>query len=87
MSARSRAGGAPRGGSAGANTSDLEHRRLPERVLADQQVFQRGHLAEQADVLVGAGDAEPRDRGAAGVRVIVLPGEDDRARWSGDPAR
>ena len=54
----------------------LEDRRLPAPMLADQQVFQRGHLAKQADILVRAGDAQPRDAVRRHLRDR-LPGEGD----------
>ena len=44
----------------------------PARVLADQQVVECRHIAEQPDILVGAGDAQPGDGVRRKVADIAL---------------
>ena len=48
-------------------------------VAPDQHVVQHGHVLEEADVLVGAGDAELGHLRAAASPTMSMPSNVDRA--------
>ena len=79
--ARSSSAAAQRSASSRGNEGSrdhLPHRRLHFTMAADEHVVVRGQIGEQADVLVGAGDAVRDDGGAPGHRCARRPWRSSR---------